>query len=184
MTSIPSAGPRMDSQDLRVRRCRIWPPESKTTLNLINQSWWPNYMSVMALQVTTNSIVCSIASSGLQQRPHQNITGLCEWNPAVTGDQWLKISDPSINDYTEHYSVDRTQILCSFSMFFFFFQALSWHFTENTSLINMNSTICPQTFMTFGYNSKVSCKKGPTRHAYAWQIGPFWQDTLEYIIKM
>ena len=24
----------------------------------------------------------------------------------------------------------------------------------------------------------VSCKKGPTRHAYAWQIGPFWQDTL------
>ena len=24
----------------------------------------------------------------------------------------------------------------------------------------------------------VSCKKCPTRHAYAWQIGPFWQDTL------
>ena len=22
-------------------------------------------------------------------------------------------------------------------------------------------------------------KKGPTRHAYALQIGPFWQDTLE-----
>ena len=28
-------------------------------------------------------------------------------------------------------------------------------------------------------NSMVSCQKGPTRHAYAWQIGPFWQDTLE-----
>ena len=27
--------------------------------------------------------------------------------------------------------------------------------------------------------SMVSCKKGPTRHAYAWQIGPFWQDTLD-----
>ena len=26
----------------------------------------------------------------------------------------------------------------------------------------------------------VSYQKGPTRHAYAWQIGPFWQDTLEY----
>ena len=26
--------------------------------------------------------------------------------------------------------------------------------------------------------SRVSCQKGPTRHAYAWQIGPFWQDTL------
>ena len=23
--------------------------------------------------------------------------------------------------------------------------------------------------------SMVSCQKGPTRHAYAWQIGPFWQ---------
>ena len=27
--------------------------------------------------------------------------------------------------------------------------------------------------------SRVSCQKGPTRHAYAWWIGPFWQDTLE-----
>ena len=27
--------------------------------------------------------------------------------------------------------------------------------------------------------SRVSCQKGPTRHAYAWQIGPFWQDTLD-----
>ena len=26
----------------------------------------------------------------------------------------------------------------------------------------------------------VSCQKGPTRHAYTWQIGPFWQDTLDY----
>ena len=26
--------------------------------------------------------------------------------------------------------------------------------------------------------SRVSCQKGPTRQAYAWQIGPFWQDTL------
>ena len=28
------------------------------------------------------------------------------------------------------------------------------------------------------HTSMVSCQKGPTRHAYAWQIGPFWQDTL------
>ena len=27
--------------------------------------------------------------------------------------------------------------------------------------------------------SRVSCQKGPTRHACAWQIGPFWQDTLD-----
>ena len=25
----------------------------------------------------------------------------------------------------------------------------------------------------------VSSQKGPSRHAYAWQIGPFWQDTME-----
>ena len=31
----------------------------------------------------------------------------------------------------------------------------------------------------FKYISVVSCQKGPTRHAYAWQIGPFWQDTLD-----
>ena len=29
------------------------------------------------------------------------------------------------------------------------------------------------------YKSMVSCQKGPTRHAYVWQIGPFWQDNLE-----
>ena len=29
------------------------------------------------------------------------------------------------------------------------------------------------------FKSRISCQKGPTRHAYAWQIGPFWQDTLE-----
>ena len=36
-------------------------------------------------------------------------------------------------------------------------------------------------FICYNYkkNSRVSCQKGPTRHAYAWQIGPFWQDTFE-----
>ena len=28
-------------------------------------------------------------------------------------------------------------------------------------------------------SSMVSRQTGPTRHAYAWQIGPVWQDTLE-----
>ena len=27
--------------------------------------------------------------------------------------------------------------------------------------------------------SMVSCQKDDTRHAHAWQIGPFWQDTLD-----
>ena len=29
------------------------------------------------------------------------------------------------------------------------------------------------------HTSMVSYQKGPTRHAYAWQIGPFWQNTLD-----
>ena len=27
--------------------------------------------------------------------------------------------------------------------------------------------------------SRASCQKGTTRHVYAWQIGPFWQDSLD-----
>ena len=34
-------------------------------------------------------------------------------------------------------------------------------------------------YLKYNQNSMVSCQKGPTRHAYAWQIGPFWQNTLE-----
>ena len=30
--------------------------------------------------------------------------------------------------------------------------------------------------------SMASCQKGPTRYAYAWQIGPFWQDTLDMLM--
>ena len=32
--------------------------------------------------------------------------------------------------------------------------------------------------------SMVSCRNGPTRHAYAWLIGPFWQDTLDMYVCM
>ena len=34
------------------------------------------------------------------------------------------------------------------------------------------------------YISMVSYQKGPTRHAYAWQIGPFWQDILNILLKL
>ena len=34
-------------------------------------------------------------------------------------------------------------------------------------------------YSTLQETSMVSCQKGPTRHAYAWPIGPFWQDTLD-----
>ena len=38
--------------------------------------------------------------------------------------------------------------------------------------------------MLTSHNSMVSCQNNPTRHAYAWQIGPFWQDTLELSPKV
>ena len=34
------------------------------------------------------------------------------------------------------------------------------------------------------YITMVSCQKGPTRHAYAWQIGPFRQDTLDNTVMV
>ena len=34
-------------------------------------------------------------------------------------------------------------------------------------------------YIIYIYIYMVSCQKGPTRNAYAWQIGPFWQDTLD-----
>ena len=53
-------------------------------------------------------------------------------------------------------------------------------------LIRMTSFFCATfsmwksvTIMLCIIISMVSCQKGPARHAYAWQIGPFWQDTLD-----
>ena len=42
--------------------------------------------------------------------------------------------------------------------------------------INTNSDKCKLQLI-----SRVSCEKGPTRHAYTWQIGPFCQDTLDIL---
>ena len=46
-----------------------------------------------------------------------------------------------------------------------------WH-TTNITLSHSNVQLHHKT-------SRVSWQKGPTRHAYAWQIGHFWQDTLD-----
>ena len=35
--------------------------------------------------------------------------------------------------------------------------------------------------VTTDHITRVSCQKGPTHHAYVWQIGPFWQDILDNI---
>ena len=38
--------------------------------------------------------------------------------------------------------------------------------------------VCPQWEAHITYSME-SCQKGPTRHAYAWQIGLFWQETID-----
>ena len=43
----------------------------------------------------------------------------------------------------------------------------------NTAMLELKN-------ITIRLNSMASCQNGPTRHAYAWQIGPFWQDTIEF----
>ena len=41
----------------------------------------------------------------------------------------------------------------------------------------MNKTVSFQIQMEM---SMASCQKGPTGHAYVWQIGPFWQDVWRH----
>ena len=55
--------------------------------------------------------------------------------------------------------------------------------------INYNSDDCDVTCASWcswsrltekrTYMSRVSCQKGPICHAQAWQVGPFWLDTLD-----
>ena len=38
---------------------------------------------------------------------------------------------------------------------------------------------CVTLILTFLHISMVCCQKGTTRHAYPWQIGPFWWETFD-----
>ena len=62
----------------------------------------------------------------------------------------------------------------------YFWLRLRAKYIQNIMSVNPYSSINFGTqFDIAHHNSTASCKKGPTRHAYAWQIGPFWQDTFE-----
>ena len=59
-----------------------------------------------------------------------------------------------------------------------------WWFLNNKTLEthwpeNLHTGTKDVEGLCISLRSRVSCQKGPTRHAYTWQIGPFWQDTLE-----
>ena len=47
-------------------------------------------------------------------------------------------------------------------------------------ICRLETTHMPRTPQPLQHISMVSGQKGPTRHAYAWQIGPFWRDTLDF----
>ena len=57
--------------------------------------------------------------------------------------------------------------------------SLLWRYMS-VLVLNKVSSCRWLTFKSVRLNtlSMASCQKGPTRHANAWQIGPFWQDTL------
>ena len=59
--------------------------------------------------------------------------------------------------------------------------SLTWEspYLGKTAFILRWGPAYPSTQWILSDISRVSCKKGPTRHAYAWQIGPFSQDTLD-----
>ena len=43
-------------------------------------------------------------------------------------------------------------------------------------------TIPAYDFKVYFHHHVDGPKKGPTHHAYAWQIGSFWQDTLHVLL--
>ena len=61
-------------------------------------------------------------------------------------------------------------------------QAIAWTNVDLSSMGCM-ALASGQFQRSAQYITMVSCQKGPTRHAYTWQIGPFWQDTLNQFIK-
>ena len=48
---------------------------------------------------------------------------------------------------------------------------------------SLGLNVLSQMILKSEHISMASRQKGPTRHAYAWQIGPFWQDTLDLKMK-
>ena len=104
--------------------------------------------------------------------------------PPSTSLEWgLRTDCITTTSETEMYSI------CLFK---------SWYYTTINYCSSANEVILRNIYKTFQYLTTkyhkqckyfmgctgimVSCQKGPTCHAYAWQIGPFWQDTLEICV--
>ena len=47
-----------------------------------------------------------------------------------------------------------------------------------TKIFSKHLQLLVSVYLIIQISGALSCQKGPTCHAYAWQIGPFWQDTL------
>ena len=58
-------------------------------------------------------------------------------------------------------------------------QLRSWKQTLVKLESNYKQYFIKTLLVEFSVMSRVYRQKGPTRNAYAWQVGPFWQDTLD-----
>ena len=55
------------------------------------------------------------------------------------------------------------------------------HRYMSVAVYGWRSTFCWRYYTT---NRGYPAKKGPTRHAYEWRVGPFWQDTIDISLRL
>ena len=153
----------------------------------------------MILSWTDNELLCGQASA---YRTHRRTVGhtdrqtLATTLPHGQNWSWVKMiySTVNLHSVTAHVlteigfkSLSRNQCtslqISCFIAFNYSGDLLStgWHGpTHIWSILYFQADITIyQIYWPIYKISIVSCQKGPTSHVYAWQIGPFWQDTLD-----
>ena len=102
-------------------------------------------------------LIYSSCYSSWWLRQMETFSALCERNPPVTGG--FLPQRPMFS------------LICT--------ETNGWANNWDAGVFRRHRAHCDVTVMLCAsLFPKVSCQKGPTRHAYAWPIGPFWQDTL------
>ena len=157
------------------------------------------HISVTTSQNTGNSTVCSTGCPSLLQIKHKSSALLCEDNILVTNPYPPKgASNTETVPFHDVIKTHGNYVLfhwnkCNVPTKFEInpISGVSAN-TETARLINqrpgknVDSAERDRNYIRLAesykksthYESMVSCQKGPTRHAYTWQIGPFWQETL------
>ena len=139
-----------------------------------------------------------MVTSGLPSRWASNVGGIHRWQMdspgkgpvSISMSSWMfssKIIIPSLKLNWFHYITAHSSINCNYKIekIVIYINEIADEYINNWRLDgrsqcygNGDSTVLHQAIDSNHF--MVSCQKGPTRHAYAWQIGPFWQDTLDF----